>query len=200
MTAKCPLKAEARRLGRKRYSGSVPCAKGHGTERLTSTGGCVECARELRRKHRRLHPVKERSSLIRTQLRRKYGLSADQYLLILQRQGFRCAVCYAPIKSRLDESRPLQKGASPPSKHMAFVDHCHKTGVVRGALCSNCNFVLGHARDDESILLRAVRYLRESATAQGSSRTDHDTIEAAGEPEYRDLDRSVQLEALRSVS
>jgi hypothetical protein len=48
------------------------------------------------------------------------------------------------------------------------VDHDHfaevTTGeiVIRGILCSTCNFLLGHAKDNESILLAAVEYLRKN--------------------------------------
>lgn len=42
------------------------------------------------------------------------------------------------------------------------IDHCHKTGKVRGLLCHHCNIGLGAYEDNERVLLEAVRYLRES--------------------------------------
>lgn len=39
------------------------------------------------------------------------------------------------------------------------VDHCHKTGTVRGILCSNCNLGLGHFKDDPMLLEFAMQYL-----------------------------------------
>jgi Recombination endonuclease VII len=39
------------------------------------------------------------------------------------------------------------------------VDHCHKTNVIRGMLCNNCNRGLGHFKDDPELLEFARMYL-----------------------------------------
>lgn len=38
-------------------------------------------------------------------------------------------------------------------------DHDHKTGRLRGKLCSACNLLLGHARESKETLQRAIVYL-----------------------------------------
>ena len=38
-----------------------------------------------------------------------------------------------------------------------FIDHCHKTGKVRGALCSGCNLVAGQIESEKGQLL--IKYL-----------------------------------------
>ncbi|MEV7073553.1 endonuclease VII domain-containing protein [Streptomyces sp. NPDC093990] len=43
------------------------------------------------------------------------------------------------------------------------VDHCHKTGRVRGVLCFNCNSGLGLLGDDPEALNRAADYLEGNA-------------------------------------
>jgi len=68
---------------------------------------------------------------------------------IMLDQGDLCAVC---------RERPAE-----------HVDHCHKTGAVRGILCFNCNGMLGQARDRVDILLEGIRYLERSRGAQWHS-------------------------------
>lgn len=59
-------------------------------------------------------------------LKSRYGLTEADYNLMLVEQGG-CKMCGRPR----DKVRRLN------------VDHCHKTGKVRGLLCSQCNTVLG---------------------------------------------------------
>lgn len=40
-----------------------------------------------------------------------------------------------------------------------FLDHDHKTGVIRGLLCQDCNIGLGGFRDNIESLKRAIKYL-----------------------------------------
>lgn len=39
------------------------------------------------------------------------------------------------------------------------IDHCHKTGRIRGLLCKDCNLILGWVRDDPSRLQDMADYL-----------------------------------------
>lgn len=39
------------------------------------------------------------------------------------------------------------------------IDHDHKTGRIRGVLCSNCNIGIGYFKDDPDLLASAIDYL-----------------------------------------
>jgi Recombination endonuclease VII len=78
-------------------------------------------------------------------LKHKYGLTPEQYAVMLEQQGHRCAVC------RTDDTGS--------SRGRFFVDHCHSTNAVRGLLCHNCNSALGLLKDNTATLTRAIEYL-----------------------------------------
>lgn len=84
-----------------------------------------------------------------SQILRKYGLTINDYDRLLSSQNGKCAICLS------------QKHADKRNKRF-HVDHCHKTGLVRGLLCSSCNLGLGQFGDDPEMLKMAAFYL-ESA-------------------------------------
>lgn len=75
---------------------------------------------------------------------RKYGITTEDYLEIIESQDNECAICGTSI-SDLD--------------HTAHLDHCHDTGKVRGVLCRRCNTGIGMLNDDPDTLMKAVNYL-----------------------------------------
>lgn len=83
-------------------------------------------------------------------LKRKYGLSLDEYEALLAGQGGGCAICGAQ-DARYHNSKRM--------KSALHVDHDHATGTVRGILCNPCNVSLGHFKDDADLLRRAAAYL-----------------------------------------
>ena len=42
------------------------------------------------------------------------------------------------------------------------IDHCHKTGKIRGWLCDDCNVALGRVDDRIDILKNLIKYLRKN--------------------------------------
>ncbi len=76
-------------------------------------------------------------------LRKEYGISLEKYSEIALRQNNVCAICKEP------EVR----------KRRLSVDHCHKTGKVRGLLCDRCNNGIARFDDNVEVLKRAIKYL-----------------------------------------
>lgn len=79
---------------------------------------------------------------------KRYGITLEQYNRLLIAQGGRCKIC--------DKTEHLH------------VDHDHRTGKVRGLLCSNHNTGLGKFQDDIETLEKAIVYLKESRIDQDS--------------------------------
>jgi hypothetical protein len=130
---------------------------------------------------------------VRTSLKNKYGLSEQDYAKMFDEQDGQCAICGLFMVSQLDETRPDFKRAGFAPNEFARVDHDHATGEVRGLLCFSCNVGLGKFRDDERLLLAAVRYLRDTATSQNASRSSD--VKARGEDEPLQRGTSIEPEA-----
>jgi recombination endonuclease VII len=76
-------------------------------------------------------------------LKRRYGLTSADVDRMIGAQGGVCAVC-----RRRDPQH---------------VDHDHRTGRVRGILCSLCNQGLGNFDDDVEVMAAAIAYVRQHA-------------------------------------
>jgi hypothetical protein len=97
------------------------------------------------------HPSEYERSRRRSHLKRKYGLTPEQFDALLAAQGGVCGICRGPPTD--------VRGFRP------HIDHCHRTGRVRGLLCSRCNHGLGAFGDDPERLRRAIVYLDADASA-----------------------------------
>lgn len=88
--------------------------------------------RALAAKHRRAYikryPQRWKEKERNRHYRRSYGLTYDDALLLLAKQGWACAICTAPLKGLGGNTH---------------VDHCHCTNKVRGILCRTCNMQIG---------------------------------------------------------
>lgn len=113
------------------YEGK-PCRNCGTTKKYKSTRSCVHCLSQINKAY---------SSQTRREfhLKTKYGLSQEEYAIMVERQGNGCAICGSTVKLN--------------------VDHDHATGKIRGLLCHGCNVSLGHFRDDTMVLKRAIEYL-----------------------------------------
>lgn len=88
---------------------------------------------------------KNREKIKNSQLECSYKITLNAYNLMFDKQQGCCAICgkhQSKLKRTLD------------------TDHNHTTNKVRGLLCSNCNFVLGHSNDSVDVLQKAINYLK----------------------------------------
>jgi hypothetical protein len=75
---------------------------------------------------------------------KRYGITANDYKQLLEKQASVCKICQKPCSSR----------------QFLSVDHCHKTGKVRGLLCVKCNTALGMLDDNIQHFETAIKYLK----------------------------------------
>lgn len=94
-------------------------------------------------KNQKLWNLRNRESVRKRNLKNKYG-DPDIYEKLVKVQGEVCGIC------------------SEPSSNL-FVDHCHKSGDVRGLLCRNCNSGIGLLKDSAEILTKAIEYVRRNS-------------------------------------
>lgn len=81
---------------------------------------------------------------------KRYGLTADEYQMMLNKSGNTCYICGRPPKTR-----------------SLNIDHNHKTGLVRGLLCLYCNrYLIGRVTNPD-VFLKAAEYLTNSLNIGG---------------------------------
>ena len=83
-------------------------------------------------------------------LKKYHGIGVDEFNAMMDKQSGLCAICNGPERSRDPKTKQTRNLA---------VDHCHKTGLVRGLLCTDCNTALGGFKDDTGRLKAAIDYL-----------------------------------------
>lgn len=111
--------------------------------------------REVNREKRRLQNQKwaaknkgRRKDLL---LRWNYGITLERFSEMMLEQSGRCRICRGRMKT-------------------PNIDHCHKTGKVRGLLCGRCNTALGGFQDSTKLLRAAICYLDSQLTNNTKTR------------------------------
>lgn len=97
---------------------------------------------ELRREAGRAY--RSRPEVKRRKRARAYGLTVLELDAMEEGQDGRCGICGQPNEALV-------------------IDHCHKTGKVRGLLCGLCNLGLGAFKDRPHALAAAIAYLVNAA-------------------------------------
>lgn len=82
-----------------------------------------------------------------TDIKRNYGLTIERYNEMLTAQACQCKICGRQHDPSLKRGR-------------LYVDHCHKSGAVRGLLCGACNSAIGYFEDNLQTIENALAYLK----------------------------------------
>jgi hypothetical protein len=98
---------------------------------------CKECVKMANKRRYHRDPDKAWAAT----MKRKYGITPEQYDDMLEAQDHRCYICERKSRRRL------------------AVDHDHRTWLVRGLLCHTCNYLLGTLNDNARLMTRAGEYL-----------------------------------------
>lgn len=93
---------------------------------------CKECKRRWDKKY---HILKT------------YKINNEEFKQLLDIQNNSCPIC----RKSLD----LKK------LNMTHIDHCHKSGKIRGLLCHYCNNILNFSKENPFILIKAIKYLKK---------------------------------------
>lgn len=181
---------EAKLKGLKLFFDGKPCKRGHIAERYTLRGYCKTCAVDLATKYKltdkytkykkkylaslkakriknNKNPraclvglsVEEKKARKRelksvSSYMRNYNISKEEAVDIFNRRSNSvCEIC--------NTVPPIQKTQGGNLKPRLVLDHCHDTGKIRGLLCNNCNWGLGHFSDDVDKLNLAIKYLNK---------------------------------------
>ncbi len=140
---------QGRTLGKKYGGLSTKLSERKIKNRLTKSRCCSRCGRRRKPDQFAIDP---RSKIpmglcrrCRNDDRRKYlfGISRPEYERLVVIQNNKCAICFR----------------KPTRKRSLHVDHCHRTGRIRGLLCTHCNAMLGMAKDSTLTLKTAIHYL-----------------------------------------
>lgn len=138
------------KLGRKR--GSF-CKRGHDLKitRKSHPNGDTYCSKckSIRHDDFRKNPKnKEKINLYTRKyiIKKMYGIDFNEYNNLLLIQNNKCAIC---------------KSYNRCSKSFS-IDHDHKTGKVRGLLCSKCNTAIGLLDESEESMINAINYLKNA--------------------------------------
>jgi len=118
----------------------MPCAlkKGHAAQHRSAE--TLEKKRTGARQKNAKNPDRQRGA----NLKHAYNITLEEYNLILEQQGGKCAMC----------------GRKPNGVRL-HVDHDHSTRVVRGLLCWSCNRLLPNRKGLIVLFVAATQYLKD---------------------------------------
>ncbi len=156
-------RAKAAELNRAKPKKVRPICSEQGCEAVSQSKGL--CKPHYDKQHRSSPELKQRRqeqvdaqiaedpNFYRRQNIRRYGITLEEAEILAHENCNLCAIC---------QTLPTGRGAS----NKLHVDHCHASGMVRSMLCYGCNTGLGHFKENVTIMLSAIEYLRLHGTME----------------------------------
>ena len=95
------------------------------------------------------HKNKTSESIRRLNLKRRFGITPEQYAAMFAEQCGLCAICNR-AETSLNEIGQV---------HSLCVDHNHADKVVRQLLCRKCNTAIGMVEENVDTLRACINYL-----------------------------------------
>ena len=115
----------------------------------SKNGYCRPCGNQMARARR--IDFRHKAAGVSAQRKIVFGLNSNEYEALVASQRNKCAICRkSETATRRGRVRTL------------CVDHDHKTGIIRGLLCTRCNTALGLFDDSRPVLSSAIAYLTNS--------------------------------------
>lgn len=115
---------------------------------IESNPAARERALNRSRQFRLANPDRVRKQIKNAYYKKNYGITYDEFLSMYEASGGHCTICGADI---------IHKGRN--THKRAVLDHCHKTGKIRGILCHMCNSSIGLMREDKELVMKVYKYL-----------------------------------------
>jgi hypothetical protein len=103
---------------------------------------CKKCNSASAKESDERDPVRKLMGRQRHNYKMRYGITPEHKLKMLKDQNNKCSICPTELTFT-----------------SAHIDHCHKTGQIRGILCSKCNHGIGLFKDSPNLLRLAIKYL-----------------------------------------
>jgi hypothetical protein len=145
------LREAAKAKGENKYMPNEACRNGHLSLRYTNRGHCIACVQTIIRNGRSVGKYitdKDKRHVYNKEVKyKKYGLTKEEFDKLILEQNNKCKICHREFEAHLSD------------RQVRHIDHCHKTGKVRGILCNPCNRGLGCFKDNIKFLHSAIDYL-----------------------------------------
>ncbi len=103
---------------------------------------CKQCIRDRANSRYKDNPER----VLDMSAARTYNTTVEHIQQLREEAGGKCQICGREGKAHYKR---------------LVIDHDHKTGKIRGCICSNCNSILGYCNDDITTLQNLIKYMQK---------------------------------------